>query len=188
MTNNNVFQINEGLKSMDLSRLVHTEIHIDEYKSKMGNDEDIVVVSFKVGGKNPANDLVNFIEKGYPWIIDADTSSGEMDDGDYIVFIEVERSPAISSRIIEMLTDMTNLTGIEVESYKLNYHKDTKDYPCTLKNLRKLIPSTPEQYKERIAKNNEDLNKLKSAAGVKVETQNNNSQFTKDLKIAAGII
>ena len=75
--------LKEGLEKGDLARLVHNELHIDEYKSKMGNDEDMVVVSFKVGGKDPAIDLVNFIEKGYDWVVDADTSAGEMEDGDY---------------------------------------------------------------------------------------------------------
>ena len=51
----------------------------------MGDDADMVVLSFKVGGKEPAVDLVNFIEKGFDFIIDADTSAGEMEDGDYIV-------------------------------------------------------------------------------------------------------
>ena len=39
--------LNEGLEQHDLKRLVHPELHVDEYKSKMGKDEDIVVLSFK---------------------------------------------------------------------------------------------------------------------------------------------
>ena len=46
--------INEGLEQNDLARLIHPELHIDEYKSKMGKDEDIVVLSFKVTGREPA--------------------------------------------------------------------------------------------------------------------------------------
>ena len=57
--------ITEGLEANDLKRLVHNELHIDEFKSKMGRDEDVVVISFKVTGREPAEDLVNFIEKGY---------------------------------------------------------------------------------------------------------------------------
>ena len=61
----------------DLNRLVHNELHIDEYKSKMGTDEDVCVISFKVSGKEPGADLVSFIEKGYDFVLDADVSSGE---------------------------------------------------------------------------------------------------------------
>ena len=74
----------EGLEQGDLKRLIHPELHIDEFKSKLGDDADVVVASFKVDNKEPANDLVNFIEKGYDWVLDADVSSGEMDDGSYI--------------------------------------------------------------------------------------------------------
>jgi hypothetical protein len=185
---NNYLQLHEGLESMDLSRLVHNEIHIDEYKSKLGSDEDIAVVSFKVGGKEPAIDLVNFIEKAYDWIIDADTSAGEMDDGDYIVFVEIERSAMIPMQIIEMLGDLVNLTGTEIESYRVSYHNDPKEYPCTVKTLRKLIPATPEKYKDRIAKNNNELNNLKLAAGVKINQPTNKNDYTESLKIAAGIL
>ena len=90
MQNNqsNSQQFNEGLEHGDLKRLVHPDVHVDEFKSKMGDDADIVVVSFKVASKEPALDLVNFIEKGYDFVLDADLSSGELDDGEYLVFVE----------------------------------------------------------------------------------------------------
>jgi hypothetical protein len=186
--NHQLHNLREGLEAMDLSRLVHNELHIDEFKSKMGNDEDIVVVSFKVGGKNPAQDLVNFIEKGYSWIIDADASSGEMDDGDYVVFVEIERTPAIAARIMEMLDDLTGLTGNKIESYRVQYHKNNKEHDCTVERLQKLIPSTPKKYLERISKDNEALDKLKANAGMKVSTKADNNKYTESLRIAAGIL
>lgn len=186
-TNNHNNQIREGLEFRDLYRLVHNELHVDEFKSKMGNDENIVVVSFKVGGKQPAQDLVNFIEKGYDWIIDADASAGEMEDGDYIVFVEIDRTVQIPSQILEMLSDLENLTGIDINSYRIKYHKNSKEYPCSLDTLKKLIPGTPEKYIERISKDNEELDKLKSAAGVKVTTKAESNKYTESLKIAAGI-
>jgi len=70
--------LRESLEHGDLKRLVHDELHVDEFKSKLGDDHDVVVVSFKVAGKEPANDIVSFVEKGYEWVIDADVSSGVM--------------------------------------------------------------------------------------------------------------
>jgi hypothetical protein len=55
--------LTEGLEINDLKRLVHTELHIDEFKSKLGRDEDIIVLSFKLTGRAPASDLVDFLEK-----------------------------------------------------------------------------------------------------------------------------
>ena len=99
-------KLKEGLEQGDLERLVSPKISIDEYKSKMGSDEEIVVISFTLQGKEPALDLVNFIEKSYEWVADADVSSGEVFDGSYIVFVEIERTPDIAEQIIELLEDL----------------------------------------------------------------------------------
>ena len=179
--------LREGLEVGDLARLVHSEMHVDEYKSKMGNDEDMVVVSFKVGGKDPATDLVNFIEKGYDWVVDADTSAGEMDDGDYIVFVEMERTPRVPDQIIEMLDDMVHLTENGMEEWRVRYHKDAKDHDCTLEDLKSMIPSTPEDYLKRVSKDTEALDKLKSQAGVKITTKAPKNDFTESIRIAAGL-
>lgn len=180
--------LNEGLEKGDLARLVHNELHIDEYKSKMGNDEEMVVVSFKVGGKDPAVDLVNFIEKGYDWVIDADTSAGEMDDGDYIVFVEMERTPKVPAQIMEMLNDMTGLTENEAASYRVRYHKNGNEYECTEEKLKELIPRTPQEYLQKVSKDKEAIDKLKAASGVQVDTKAPKNDYTESLRIAAGIL
>lgn len=154
----------------------------------MGNDSDIVVLSFKVGGKEPAVDLVNFIEKGYDWIIDADTSAGEMEDGDYIVFVEIERTSRLPAQIMEMLDDLTGLTDNPVGDYRFSYHKDTTEHECTLDNIRRIVPLTPTDYAQRVGKDNSELDKLKAASGVEVNTRAPKNAHTESLRIAAGII
>ena len=72
---NNLF---EGLEKDDLARLIHPELHVDEFKSKLGDDQDVVVLSFKVDAKEPANDLVAFVEKGYDWVVDAEYCTGRV--------------------------------------------------------------------------------------------------------------
>lgn len=180
--------LKEGLEAGDLDQLVHDELHIDEYKSKMGNDEDVVVVSFKISGKEPAIDLVNFIEKGYAWVIDADTSSGEMDDGDYIVFIELEREPKVAENLLELFSDLEKLTGIAIDEWRIKYHKSRDIYRATLEDLKKCIPSSPREYIERVSKDRDSLNKLKAAAGVKIDDKAPNNDFTESIRIAAGIL
>lgn len=175
----------EGLEQGDLKRLIHDELHIDEFKSKLGRDEDVCVVSFKVKGKEPANDLMNFIEKGYEWVIDADVSSGEMDDGDYILFIECERDSAIPRNIIKMMSDIMNVTAQKMSQWRLRYYKSPEDHALTLENLKKLIPTNPQDYKKRFG--SEDLDKMKAAAGVKVDTKAPKNDFTESLRIAAGL-
>ena len=101
----------EGLEQNDLARLVAPSLHFDEYESKMGKDEDVCVVSYKVTGKLPAQDLVNFIEKGYEWCIDADISAGELEDGDYLVFVEIERTKDLPDQVMQMVNDVLKDSG-----------------------------------------------------------------------------
>ena len=186
-------QLFEGLEHGDLKRLIHNELHIDEFKSKLGADEDTVVVSFKVRGKEPAQDLVNFIEKGYDWVIDADVSSGEMDDGDFIVFIECDRKPGFVKQLIEMMGDIMNITEQEPEDWRVRYYTSQEDHALDADTLRNLIPTTPEEYKRRFghkAKDkgqDKDLDDMRSAAGIAVKTKAPKNEFTESLRVAAGI-
>jgi len=176
----------EGLEQNDLKRLVHPEMHIDEFKSKLGRDEDVCVVSFKVTDKEPSEDLVNFIEKGYDWVIDADVSSGEMDDGDYIVFVECERTRDIPNNIIKMMSDVINVTGQKLTDWRVRYYKDQTDHDLTIESLSKLIPQTPEEYAKRYG--DDEITKLKTASGIKVDKKAPKNDTTESLRIAAGIL
>ena len=178
-------QLNEGLERGDLKRLVHSELHIDEFKSKLGKDEDVAVVSFKVDSKEPAEDLVSFCEKGYPFVIDADISSGEMDDGSYIVFVEIERTKELPGQILEIVEDLLNLTEQKISEWRVRYHTSHTDHELTEESLANLIPTTPEAYKQKYGK--EEIDKLKTAAGVKVDTKAPKNDFTESLRAAAGI-
>lgn len=178
--------LREGLEEKDLARLVHDELHVDEYKSKMGEDQDLVVVSFKVRGKEPANDVVNFLEKGYDWIIDADVSSGEMEDGDYIVFVELERTPEVPEEIYRMIDDLQNVVDVPVDQWRVRYYKDTTDHPLEVEVLQRLIPTTPAEYQRRFGR--KEIDDLKVAAGVDVDTKAPKNEYTESLRAAAGII
>jgi len=177
--------LNEGLEAGDLKRLVHPELHIDEFKSKLGDDCDVVVVSFKVDSKEPANDLTGFIEKGYDWVLDADVSSGEMDDGSYIVFLELERDEQTAENIMKLMDDLMNLTEQEVDEWRVRYYKSRQEKMLSLEALQELIPSSPEAYEKEYG--NEVLDQLKTAAGVDVDTKAPKNDFTESLRIAAGI-
>lgn len=179
----------EGLEKSDLERLVHPELHIDEFQSKLGDDSDVIVVSFKIKDKEPANDLVSFIEKGYSWVLDADVSSGEMDDGDYIVFVELDRSSEAPEQINGLMEDLMNLTGQDLSSWRVRYFKSHKEKYYNIDALAELIPLSPEAYDKLYGTNNdEDLDKLKSVSGVEVKTKAPKNEYTESLRNLAGII
>lgn len=180
--------LTEGLESLDLENLVSADVTIDEYKSKMGDDESTVVLAFKVASKLPAQDLMSFIEKSYDWILDADVSSGELDDGSYLVFVEFERNSQIPKNLINMFTDLVNLTGIELTSWTLKYHKPSAQIKLSQEAIAELIPLSAEDYLQKKRNAKQDLDKLKTSAGVEVRTKAPKNPFTDNIKTSAGIL
>jgi hypothetical protein len=198
-----------GLEAGNLRKLIHPELHIDEFKSKLGDDDEICVISFKVNGKEPAQDLVNFIEKGYSWVVDADVSSGEMDDGDYIVFLEIDRNRELPENVMDMMEDIMRLTEQELSDWRVRYHSNTTDHELTLQDLSEMVPLSPEEYDAKYGTDDdqedmesdvpdqepeamgpelqESLNKLRAVAGVQVTHKAPKNDFTEALRIAAGI-
>lgn len=138
----------EGLRPLDLENLVHPFFEVDTYKSKMGEDQDVCVVSFQVRDRSPARDLMEFIEKGYHFVLDADVSSGENNKGEYHVFVELDRTHRLANQITEMLYGIRRLTGIT--EWHFVYQKDGKKYPVSEDILKKIIPSSPSLYEDKL--------------------------------------
>jgi hypothetical protein len=170
----------------DLKRLVHNEIHIDEFESKLGKNRDVVVLSLKVAGKEPGQDICAFVEKGYDWVLDADVSSGEMNDGDYIVFVELPRDKDCVSHIIEMMSDLMNLTEQDLTEYRVRYRHTQTDNSFDEETLRRMIPASADEYDARYG--NKEIDSLKTASGMKVDTKAPKNEYTESLRIAAGIL
>ena len=185
-------KINESIERGDLARLLRSELHIDRFQSKMGDDADVIVLSFKIKDKEPALDLVDFIEKGYDWVLDADISSGEKEDGDYLVFVEMDRDTEAPDRIMRLVADIKNLSDIPMDAWRWKYHKEVRGYELSEETLSQSMPLTPEEYNKKFPKKSEpksddELVKMKSAAGVKVDTVAEKNEYTESLRIAAGI-
>ena len=137
-------QLNEGLRPLDLQEMIHPTFEVDSFKSKMGEDQDVCVVSFKVKDRSPAKDLMEFIEKGYSFVLDADVSSGEDNSGEYSVFVEISRTPKLSEQIKELTYGVQRLTGID--NFKFKYYKDKQVHEVSGDTLNR-IPNTPKEYK-----------------------------------------
>jgi len=130
-----------SLKSKDLQNYVNEIFTIDNFKSKMGRDEDVSVLAFEVTDQEPAKDLMNFIEKGYASVLDADISTGENNRGKYNVFVELERNRRLPEHIQKILDDVTKLTGIK--EWKYRYYKDVESKPFTEESV---IPTDKDSY------------------------------------------
>lgn len=192
MLNNNRSSksLQEGIEYGDLGRLVQPQMTIDEFRSKMGEDKDIVVIGFTVFGKEPADDLVNFVEKSYDWVLDADVSSGETSDGNYMVFVEVQRKAKVPEHIMSMLKDMMNLTEQSLKDWTFTYYKGSDRLPITIENLTQTIIPSPEEYELKTGNSLEEsykLNSYRALAGVKVNQSKVVDAQILAIQMAAGI-
>ena len=140
--------VNEGLKAGDLEGVVHRRFSVDQFKSKMGEDRNIMVLAFSVDSQAAAKDLERFAETGYKEILDADATPGSLEDGKHKVFIEFARVENVDQHIRRFLDDLKKLANIE--TFEFTYHKRTVPFEASAKNLADILPRTPEAYSQKI--------------------------------------
>jgi hypothetical protein len=182
--------INEGSEFGDLHRLVDSNLTIDEFRSKMGEDKDIIVLGFTVMGKEPADDLVNFVEKSYDWVLDADLSSGETSDGNYVVFVEIERRKDAIKEIVTLIGDVINLTKQKIEDWTFTYYNKPESHPITEKDLDKYVITNPKEYEQKMSLELDEarqLNSLRALSGVNVSSTKITDMQILGLQRQAGI-
>jgi len=140
--------VNEGLKAGDLEGIVSKRFSVDQFKSKMGEDRNIMVLAFSVDSHAAAKDLERFAETGYKEVLDADATPGSLEDGKHRVFIEFARVESVDQHVRRFLDDLGKLTNIE--KFEFTYHKRTVPFEASAKNLADVLPRTPEAYSQKI--------------------------------------
>ena len=174
----------ESLDFKELEGLMKPTIHVDEFSSKMGDDDDIIVVSFFVRDAQAAKDLMSWFEKGYDFVIDADRSPGEIKPNRYLVYLEMRRRNAAPGQIDEILKDLNTLTEYEPDDWIMVYKKQKHKWDP--ETFAELVPLTPNEYRERTEG---DLNEMRIAAGLDVKLiYTTVSKDLQSLQSAAGIL
>jgi hypothetical protein len=189
MHNNNFNNLNnplfESLGFKDLEGLMKPTIHVDEFSSKMGDDDDIIVISFFVRNEAAAKDLMSWFEKGYDFVLDADRSPGEIKPGRYLVYVEIRRRSTAGAHVELLLDDLNTLTEYE-DSSAWTMHYRGKEIPFSRDTFDSTVPLTPRAYRERYEK---DLNEVRTAAGLPVVTNyDRQDRALQAIQSAAGII
>ena len=181
-SNNPLF---ESLGFKDLDGLLKPTIHVDEFSSKMGDDDDIIVISFFVRNDQAAKDLMMWFEKGYDFVLDADRSPGEIRPGRYLVYVEIRRRSTAGGNVEQLLDDLNTLTEFE-DSSAWTMHYRGREIPFTRDAFDSTVPLTPRAYRERYEK---DLNEVRVAAGIPVVTNyDKKDPALQTIQSAAGII
>jgi hypothetical protein len=93
---------------------------------------------------------MEFIEKGYSFVLDADVSSGENKNGEYFVFVELARSEKLAEQIKELTYGINRLTGID--EFKFKYHKESSAHPVKEEIIKRVIPTSASSYDAFLSK------------------------------------
>lgn len=177
-------QLNEGFEVGDLKDVLQDWFHVDEYKSKLGRDDKNCVISFAVDDKVAANDLVDFLERGYDFVLDADVSNSEISINRYLVFMEIPRRTTMYERIQQILSDLKAASGFKPNQWRFKHMKDPDYQPFTEQNFNSVVALSPKQYRKRYQK---PINDIKTAAGLPVSTPPVEDEDLKQLQNLAGI-
>ena len=176
------FPLCEALEYKDMEGMIKPTLHIDEFASKMGDDDDIIVASFFVRSQQAARDLMNWFEKGYDWVMDADVSPGEISPGRYLVYVEMRRRRAAGSRLADAIQDLETLTELTPADWTMHYGDQT--VPFTQETFDQMVPLSPKEYRERKEKS---LNEMRTAAGIQTVAIYDRDREIQQLQSAAGI-
>ena len=133
-----------SIQHNDLEDLVSTTFSIDQYKSKVGDDKNVVVIAFEVKDADPAKDLSQFIETGHN-CIDVDASIGPDKDGNYKVYVELERNTKLFDAVDKILNDLSIIDNT-ASSFKFNAYKQDAPMDWNKSNFERSVYSSSYDY------------------------------------------
>lgn len=126
----------ENLREKDLANLISSYVSVDEYTSKI--DEDNITVAFFVNELDAAEELEDFIEKFYYIEIrDIEISDSLTDDNKYIIFVELERNDSFPKIFLDMI-DTINYVA-DNKDWNFSTYQMNKPVELSLANIRKYV-------------------------------------------------
>ena len=134
----------KSINHLEMQNYISEKISIDSFAAKLGKDEDVSVLKFQSNNKTVAEDLVNYIETGCNFILDADMSPAKNEQGLYNIFVEIERNEDLPKKIIEVIRDIEQVSGML--PWQFSFYKNENFYQLTDDNLNTIIPTSPSQY------------------------------------------
>ena len=155
------------LKHGEMINLVNPIISIDQYRPKIGEVSETVVLAFEVAQEGAAGDLSNLIETDVVKSLDVDVSQGPNNNGKYLVFVEFERNKNLHKNIMEIVKTVSKVTDINEWTYE--YFKGEGSKELTEDNLSQTVLDNQQQYVLKYSQTeetNEDLDRVKRLAGI----------------------
>lgn len=173
-----------GFEVNDLVDVLQPWVHVDEYRSKLGRDDKNCVISFAVDDPVAAEDLVNFLERGYEFVLDADVSNSEVSNGRWLVFVEIRRLSSLFTHLEKILKDLEAACGHKSNQWRFRYQKQKEYQDLNKENFEREVPLSSRSYRRQYI---DPINQMKTTAGLPVTTPPVEDQDLKNLQNLAGI-
>jgi|TARA_B100001093_G_scaffold64264_1_gene54179 hypothetical protein len=153
------------VKYGEMVNLVNGTISIDQYKPKIGEANETVVLALEVMQEGAASDLSNLIETDVVETLDVDVSQGPNNKGNYLVFVEFQRNNKLHTSIVEMMKVVANVTTIT--EWQFEYYKGDGAVDLNEDNLKSSVLDNQDEYVLKYSQpKNEDLDRVKQLAGL----------------------
>ena len=136
LKSNNKQDLNEGLFQGDLVNLIEPVVSIDEYKSKILDDDESIVVVFKIENRDAAFDLSSFIERGPFAVLDTEVSDKLDADGSYALFLEMVREERFVKNFLFMLNKINRVAALKMSDWQFEAYKMAGKRPLNSKELK----------------------------------------------------
>ena len=158
-----------SLKHEDLRGTILPTVSIDEFEPKAGENLEVIVVAFYCLDQDPAEDLNTFIQRSPIDTLDVEVSPSTDDDGNYLVFVEMERNDLFPNKFQALLKDVTNVTG-KMDWKVRTYFTDGVEYDYNDPVLYQYVIIEPEDYVSKdefeVKELDENINKFFAASNV----------------------
>jgi nitrate reductase NapAB chaperone NapD len=158
------------VKFHEMKNLVSPTISIDEYKPKIGEANETVVVAFEVASEQPAKDLSNLIETDVTENLDVDISQGPNSEGKFLVFVEFARDKKLHEKIVKIAKTVSNVA--DINEWKFTYYKGDKELELNEDNLGEAVVNDKNEYVIRFRDEsseettNEEIDRIRQLAGL----------------------
>ena len=104
--------LTEGMREGDLADLVLPLISVDEYTSKV-DEQEAMVFGFYVHDEAAASDLNRFLQKSASPLLDTEVSPAPDQHGFFMVFVEMNKDARMAENVADILAEIKSLVDID---------------------------------------------------------------------------
>ena len=134
--------LNESLRQSDLEYLVSPYVSIDQYTSKLS--EDNITIAFFCNERDVAKDLSDFLEKLYVMEIrDIEVSESLTEDNKYILYVEFDRNQQFPKILVDILDSINFLINKDIDDWDFKSFNMEEKQKVSVDKIRQYVRLSP---------------------------------------------